>query len=534
MLVHTNSLSENTLRSAIAFEGGVSRRLALAYLAALASLPVVAQRANAARRIAFADNPFSVGVASGDPDSNSVLIWTRLAPKPFEPAGGMPPEAVEVHWRVAEDDAMKHVVAQGKAIATPQLGHSVHVEVAGLKPDRWYWYDFAAGDARSSVGRTRTMPAADVLPERLKFAFVSCQHYEQGLYTAYEQMAKDEPDLVCHLGDYIYEYKGADNRVRKHLGDEIKSLDDYRIRYSQYRSDPLLSGMHAASPWLVTFDDHEFDNNYANHISEEKDVDPVDFLLRRANAYQAYYEMMPLRAQSLPTGPDMRLYRGASFGRLADFHVLDTRQYRTDQPNGDKPSPLNEAAWDRDNTLLGVTQRNWLLGNLLKSTSTWNILAQQIMIAQVGFPNAQNELMYSMDQWCSALHERQKLLEFMADRRVPNPVVLTGDIHANWANDVRVDDHKPETPIVATEFVGTSISSGGNGVDKIKQHDGVMANNPGVHFFNAERGYVRCTVTPKLWTSDYVVCRDVTKPGGQIVVRETFVTEAGKPGIQKG
>lgn len=522
------------LRDAVRYEGGVSRRLFLTYGAALSSIPWLGRSAKAVGRPTFAANPFSLGVASGDPDHRGMVLWTRLAPKPFEPNGGMPPEAVEVQWQVAEDEAMKKVVASGTELATPQLGHSVHVELHQLKPDRWYWYRFQAGDATSPVGRTRTLPGPTTLPEQLKFAFTSCQNFEQGLFTAYEQMARDDVDLVVHLGDYIYEYAaGRNGKIRTHLGQEIESLGDYRIRLSQYRADPLLHGMHAQCPWIVTWDDHEFDNNCAGDISEEANIDPVDFLIRRANAYQAYYEMMPLRKRSIPSGPNLKLYRQASFGRLADFLVLDTRQYRTDQPNGDKKSPLNEAALYPTNSLLGVKQRNWLFRSLIASESKWNILAQQVMMGLVGFADGSDSLKYSMDQWPGCAAERRHLLRFLEERRVPNPVVLTGDIHSNWANELRIDDRNPETPVIATEFVGTSLTSGGNGVDQPKGVDKLLADNPFVKWHNRERGYVRCLVTPETWTSDYVVVDDVEKIGGKIFTRKSFVVEAGDPRIKR-
>ncbi|QDU64799.1 Alkaline phosphatase D precursor [Planctomycetes bacterium Pan216] len=519
------------IRDAVRHEGGVSRRLFLAYGTALASLPHLSRSTHAATAPRFPDDPFTLGVASGDPDSQSVVLWTRLAPKPLEPHGGMTPEPVGVGWEIAEDESLKKVVASGETVATPQLGHSVHVEVDGLKPDRWYWYRFRAGEAESPIGRTRTLPAPHASPDQLRFAFASCQHYEHGLYTAYDQMARDDVDLVFHLGDYIYEYAGKDNLVRKHVGGEITSLGDYRVRLSQYRADPLLHGMHAQCPWFVTWDDHEFDNNCANAISEEKGVDPADFLVRRANAYQAYYEMMPLRRRSLPRGPHMQLYRRAPFGRLADLMVLDTRQYRGDQPNGDVRSPLNDAALDRNNSMLGRRQRDWLHATLIGSKATWNVLAQQVMMGMVGFPK-EGTATYSMDQWPGYTHERMELMKFLADRQIPNPVILTGDIHSNWVNNLRVDDRQHDTDVVATEFVTTSISSGGNGVQQIRGQDLVLAGNPCVQFLNAERGYVRCTLTPTEWTSDYMVVDDITKPGGKVFPRASFVVEAGQPGAK--
>jgi len=512
---------------------GVSRRQWLAHAAALEAIPLLSRASFARERPAFPADPFTLGVASGDPDATSVVIWTRLAPRPLEPDGGMPPEAVAVAWEVAADDTFRRVVASGTALATPPLGHSVHVEVPGLAPDRWYWYRFRAGDAVSPVGRTRTFPEPGSLPASLRFAVTSCQNYEQGLFTAYEQMARDDLDLVCHLGDYIYEYEaGRNGTVRTHAGPEITSLGDYRVRHAQYRSDPLLHGMHAVCPWLVTWDDHEFDNNCAADVSEETGIHPDAFLERRANAYQAYYEAMPLRATCRPRGADMRIYRRARFGELADFLVLDTRQYRGDQPNGDRRSPLDGAALDPSQTLLGRDQRSWLYGELVTSTATWNVLAQQVMMGLVGFRQGDAPLGYSMDQWPGYAAERAALLRFLRDRRIANPVVLTGDIHSAWANELRVDDRQPEEPLVATEFVATSLSSGGNGPERPAGLDQILADNPGVRFHNGERGYIRCTVTPAAWRSDFMVVDDVLRPGGTTSPRAGFVVTAGSPRVE--
>lgn len=520
------------LREAVRHEGGITRRLFLSWGAALASLPSLSARASPTGvRPSFPADPFSVGVASGDPDDTSVVLWTRLAPKPLEEGGGLPPDPVDVRWEIAEDENLRDVVGQGTVVATPQLGHSVHVEARGLQPDRWYWYRFRAGDAVSPVGRTRTMPAPHARPDRLRFAFASCQHYEAGLYTAYKHMAADEPDLVFHLGDYIYEDPGRLLRPRRHVRRKLVSLEDFRIRHAQYRSDPLLHGMHARCPWVVTWDDHEFENNCAGPISERKGADPAAFLEMRANAYQAYYEMMPLRPRSLPHGPDMTIYRTINFGRLAGFQVLDTRQYRTDQPNGDRASDLNEEALDPHNSLLGAKQAGWMKAALLRSTARWNVLAQQVMMGMADVSRTADKK-YSMDQWPSAAFERMKLAAWMAERRVSNPVVLTGDIHSSWVNDIRVDDRKPETPVVATEFVGTSISSGGNGQANPKDLPDLLKRNPFVKFHNRQRGYVRCTVTPDLWRSDYVVVEDVLRPGAPAVVKGSFAVEHGRPGAR--
>ncbi|HMO87355.1 MAG TPA: alkaline phosphatase D family protein, partial [Lacipirellulaceae bacterium] len=341
----------------------------------------------------------------------------------------------------------------------------------------------------------------------------------------------EDLDLVVHLGDYIYEYGGEDGRVRKHAGGEIESLADYRIRHSQYKTDPHLQAMHARCPWLVTWDDHEVDNNYANDICEDERVDPAAFLARRANAYQAYYEHMPLRRRSLPRGPHLQLYRKFAWGRLAEFFGLDTRQHRSDQPNGDGRQPLNDAARSSANTMLGHAQRDWLQQGLLSSTGAWNVLAQQVMMAVVDQADGPDEL-FSMDSWSGYVQERDQLMRFLRQRRVANPVVLTGDIHTNWVNDPAPAARGEASPVPAPESVGTPIPSGGTGAANAPRRESLMAENPGVRFFNGQRGYVRCTVTKDRWQSDYQVVDQVTQPGGRVTTRASFVVESGQPGAQ--
>jgi alkaline phosphatase D len=479
--------------------------------------------------VKLSDSPFQLGVASGDPSPDGFVIWTRLAPRPLE-GGGMPAENVIVAWQVAEDEAMTKVVRRGTTTAVPQWAHCVHVEVEGLQADRWYWYQFQASGQASPVGRARTMPAADAMQSALRFAFASCQHYEQGLFTAYEHMAKEELDLVCHLGDYIYE--GATNQrgIRKHNSAETYSLNEYRNRYALYKTDPALRAAHAAFPWLVTWDDHEFDNNCAGAVSEEAGVSPEDFLKRRAVAYQAYYEHMPLRRRSLPKGPDMQLYRRVAFGKLAEFFVLDTRQYRSDQPCGDGNKPQCPRALDPKQTLLGDAQEKWLLEGLSSSAGRWNVLAQQVMMARID-RKAGEDVAYSMDQWPGYEMNRRRLLKFFHERKIRNPIVIAGDIHSNWANNLIADFDDLDSRVVASEFVGTSISSGGDGVDQPKDLERLLAENPFLRFHNAQRGYVRCHVTPSQWRSDYRVVEYVTRPGGKISTRASFVVEDQKPGL---
>ncbi|MBX3411729.1 MAG: alkaline phosphatase D family protein [Pirellulales bacterium] len=474
----------------------------------------------------LADHPFQLGVASGDPSSTGVVLWTRLAPKPLE-GGGMPDEAVEVSWQVADDEQMTKIVQEGKTPAVPDWGHSVHVEVDGLQPDRWYWYQFKVGNDTSPKGRTRTAPAVGTTPERLRFAFASCQHFESGLYTAYEHMVREPLDLVIHLGDYIYEGPGRDGGVRKHVGPKLDSLSDYRNRHAQYKTDPHLQAMHAAAPWLVTWDDHEVENNYADGISE-KGTTVENFLAQRARAYKAYYEHMPLRKSSLPEGPMMSLYRQVAFGDLANFWILDTRQYRSDQPCGDGGKDQCPEALDPSRTMLGAAQRQWLFEGLTSSPTNWNILAQQVMMARADRRPGE-ERIFAMDQWPGYEGDRRRVLKHFYDSKVKNPVVLTGDIHSSWANELIADFDDLDSAVVGTEFVGTSISSSGNGDPTPKYLPALYAENPFVKYHNQQRGYVSCQVTPQQWRTDYQGVDYTNKPGAPLVTRASFVVESGSP-----
>ena len=498
----------------------------------LAALPSLALRAGAQRsKPRFNTNPFTLGVASGDPEPDGFVLWTRLATEPLA-GGGLGDAEIDVRWEVAADEAFRRVVQSGTAVADPRLAHSVHVEVTGLAPDRWYWYRFAAGDDESGIGRARTMPEQDSSPSRLAFAFASCQHFETGYYTAYEHMARESPDLVFHLGDYIYEGT-ARPRVRGHQGGELRSLDDYRNRYALYRTDADLQAAHAACPWTVTWDDHEVDNNYAGDISEQPHVGRAPFLERRAAAYQAYYEHMPLRAAQVPRGASMLLYRRLTFGRLAQFAVLDTRQYRTDQPCGDRTKPPCAGMSDPQAALLGERQREWLFAALRGSAASWNVIPQQIMMGRVDRVPGE-DVAYSMDQWPGYDVPQKRLLRVLGESRVRNPVVLTGDIHSNWVNDLPADFDEPSSPIVATEFVGTSISSGGDGGPNSEYAEGVMRDNPFVKLHNAQRGYVSCELTPRLCSVRYRVLESVTRRGAPRETLAEFVVEEGRPGAQRG
>jgi len=478
----------------------------------------------------FADDPFSLGVASGDPWADSVVLWTRLAPDPLN-GGGMPAKNVPVKWEVAADERMQKVVASGTATATPQFGHSVHVEVRGLKPAQWYWYRFTVDAGSSPIGRTRTAPALNARNDRMNFAFASCQHYEYGFYTAYKHMAAEDLDLVVHLGDYIYEGAPADDRVRKHNSQEVKTAEMYRNRYALYKLDPLLKQAHANFPWAVVWDDHEVDNNYAGLIAEDN-APKDEFAKRRAAAYQVYYEHMPLRGSVLRAGNNVEIYRRLNFGTLASFSMLDTRQYRTDQPCGDGTKPACPESLDPKATIMGSAQEQWLMRGLRQSSARWNVIAQQVMIGALdAFPGPEQK--FPMDKWDGYAANRKRLLEFLRDRKPSNPVVITGDIHSNWVNDLKPEFYKETSPVVATEFVGTSITSAGDGADVRPTTATMLSENPHIKFYNGQRGYVRCSIQPDRWQTDYRVLASVSKPDEPISTRASFVVENGKAGARR-
>lgn len=484
----------------------------------------------------FPNTPFTLGVASGDPLPDGVVLWTKLAPEPaaVDGRGGMPDLSVPVSWQVADDPSFKRVVRAGGELAQPELGHSVHAEVSGLEPGREYWYRFRAGDQLSPIGRTKTAPAAGAALASMAFAFVSCQNYPAGYFSAYRHLAQEDLDVVLHLGDYIYEGSGQGTLGRGHLpATEIFSLSDYRIRHGQYRSDADLQAAHAAFPWMVTMDDHEVENNYAGAVSEvdkEPDQDPAVFLQRRAAAFQAYYEHMPLRIAQKPAGPDMQLFRRAQFGSLAQINMVDTRQYRSDQVCGGGRAIDCDDRYDTGRTMLGQAQEDWLLDGMQNSGTTWNIMGNQVFTMQVD-ATAGPEVGLGMDNWNGYAAARQRLYDGVRDRKVDNFVILTGDAHRSAASDLKINFDDQASQTIGTEFLGTSVTSGGDGRDLDATGSQWLAENPHLKFHNAQRGYVKCEVTPKTWRTDYKVVPYVTRPDAPITTNGTIYVEAGRPGI---
>lgn len=481
----------------------------------------------------FADEPFSLGVASGDPTPDGGVLWTRLAPRPLEPEGGNDGRRITVRWEVADDEQFTRIVARGTGTAAPELGYSIHIDVAGLQPDRWYVYRFIAGGVNSPTGRFRTTPAEGA-ETPLKLAVASCQHYEEGLFTAYQHLAAEEIDLVSHLGDYIYEGAGIRGRPRLHAGPEIQTLDDYRRRYALYKSDDLLRAAHERCPWVVVWDDHEVDNNYAD-LNGENNFESVEQMrARRAAAYQAWWEHMPVRVPRAQSWADLTIYRTTNWGRLARFWALDSRQYRWDQAcnDGNKRTPCGDWS-DPKRTLLGEAQEQWVINGLGASQSRWQVIAQQIALAPPDEPMKDGD-MAQMDNWAGYPAARDRLLAAIADRAPRRTVVLTGDIHNSWVYDVRRGFEQPQRPVVATEFVATSISSGGDGADNITRvNEAYLAARPSLKWANNRRGYFVCNITPTEWRTDYRTVPFVVRPGAPVQTASSWRVEHGRAGVQR-
>jgi alkaline phosphatase D len=531
------------LRPRLALSRRQALRQGLRLTAGLALQPLLAAPALAGGRLqpdapqALRSDPFRLGVAAGEPRPDGFVLWTRLAPDPLEPESGLVGD-VPIRCEIAEDPTMQRILRDEIAVAEAGFAHSVHLELTGLAPDRPYWYRFMTDGAVSPVGCARTAPAAGAPLKRLRFAFVSCANYEQGYFAAYRHLAEEAPDLVLFLGDYIYESIDRSAYAVRHHSDGVPAttLAGYRNRYAQYRLDPDLRAVHAAAPCLMTWDDHEVQNDYAGEWSQDFEA-PEAFLARRAAAYRAYYEHMPLSpTRSHPDGAAMRVYDAFGFGDLANIAMLDGRQYRSREacygpPNGG--GHVVTAAGcpeliDPTRSMLGRAQEDWLYGQMANSTARWNLIGQNVVMAAFLDGRAAPESHRWTDAWDGYPANRRRLIDHIASSRVANPVVLTGDNHAFWVNDLKRDFNDRHAPAIATEFVGTSITSFGPPYDLFMSK---MPDNPHVHYFESrKRGYVSVDLSPRQMTTRFRALSDAADPEATIGTLATFVVEAGRKG----
>ena len=482
-------------------------------------------------------NPFTLGVASGDPGPNNIVLWTRLAPEPADVAS-LGRRSIPVGWRVATDSRMRCVIARGTAVARPELAHSVHVEVDGLRSGQDYFYQFDMRDEESTVGHFRTAPAPHEFVRRLRFAFATCQDWPSGFYVAYRDMTQQDLDVVLHLGDYTYEYaiNGVTRRgipAPEGFGEETLDLRTYRLRHTLYKLDPDLQAAHAKFPFAVIWDDHEVANDYSGLAPEWGSPSP-EFAARRAAAYQAYYEHMPIRLDTArKPAPGLRIYRQFRFGRLAEFTMLDDRQYRTDNPCGDGESVRCQEALTGSYTMLGRDQERWLSRNFHEASARWNFIGQQLLIAELEhtLPEYPDER-YWNDAWDGYPLARQRMLQDVVQSELSNPVFLTGDWHSTFANDLKLDFKDPTSPTVAAEFVTPAITTGGDDTPYGPYYRPMIPHNPHIKYYEGDkRGYFMATVTPTHTQLDLRFMNTVENAAGTGATARTFIVENGRPGV---
>jgi alkaline phosphatase D len=467
---------------------------------------------------------FALGVASGQPRAQAVVLWTRLT-------GADLPAEVPVRWELSRNDAFSDIAARGTEIALEADAHSVHAEPSALEPGRWYWYRFEALGQRSRVGRTRTAPAADAAAT-LRFALASCQRYDHGHYAAWRHVAQADLDLVLFVGDYIYEYASLPTALRAHSGGTVRTLDDYRARYAQYKGDASLQAAHAALPWLTVWDDHEVENDYAGLQSQA--LQP-DFRARRSAAYRAYWEHMPFPKALKPSGVDLRIHGRTDWGALACIHALDDRQYRDPQAcpregrggaNTVRLRDCPELA-DPKRSLLGAAQERWLAEGW-DLQRPWNLLAQQTLMARFMWNSADPTVW--TDGWDGYAASRQRLLATVAERKVPGVVVLGGDVHAHYVADLKRDFDDARSPVLASEFCGTSIASRGAAQERVTE---ALRHNPHIHYGRSDRrGYVQCTLDAQTLQASLMAVDDATHPDSVVQVAARFVVDAKQPGAR--
>ncbi|OYX65423.1 MAG: hypothetical protein B7Y88_08440 [Sphingomonadales bacterium 32-64-17] len=483
----------------------------------------------------FARDPFALGVASGEPASDGFVIWTRLAPDPLAPAGGMPPQPAPVAWEVASDPQFRQIVQSGETLAEPAEAHSLHIEITGLLPHRPYWYRFHAGAATSDVGRAVTLPMPGARVDEVRIASTGCQDFEKGYYTALAHLAREDAlDAVYHYGDYIYEFgPRGEHPLRIHAGGETATLADYRQRYAQYKSDPDLRAAHAAAPFIVAFDDHEIDDNWASDIGKDHGATAA-FAARKAAAMQAWYEHMPVRP-ALRYGPTTQYFRRFDFGNLIAMHVLDTRSHRSKQLC-EPTIEQREAGWacsldyDPARTMLGEQQERWLDAGLA-GKQRWNFLAQQVKVMPFDArDDGESQPRFSTDNWNGYPFARERLVQSIARHAPGNVVIASGDMHQNLIGSVPSDLRDPTSAPIASEFLATSVSSGGTGSLRHSHQQQALDNNPNAILLNNQRGYHIHAITASSWTASVKVMDQIDTPDGRISELARFEVEHGRPG----
>ena len=502
--------------------------------AATLSFPALAQEQ---REIAAAGGRFQHGVASGDPLGDRLIIWTRITPRDLSLT-----QPIHLRWRVGTDASLRTVVSSGAADTSAERDFTVKVDVGGLTPGRTYYYAFDVDGEQSPVGRTRTFPAT---ADRMSFALVSCSNYPAGYFNAYATLAKrPELDVIVHVGDYIYEFADGEYGAGTGIGripnppHEAISLADYRTRYATYRTDPDLQEAHRLFPFIAVWDDHELANDaWANGaVNHNPEKGEGDWGTRKAAAYKAYLEWMPIRESS---EPGIHLYRTFRFGSLADLVMLDTRSLRDRQV----PSSNAAALADPKRTLMGSAQEAWLFDQVRASQragTSWTLLGQQVMFSPITLPGMRPT---NNDTWDGYPAQRERVLDFFERERIRNLVVLTGDAHSSWGFDIPRhpwNGYQPAsgTGSLAVELVTPAISSppppmftSSEGSDASAA---IRVALPHLKFLEgAHRGFVIVELTKQQMTADWLFSPDVRVRSDVTVAGASLVCDSGSAHLQR-
>lgn len=474
-------------------------------------------------------NPFTLGIASGDIDHASAVLWTRLAPDPDRADGGMTTSPVEVQWTLAATADLSQVIATGKAVARAELAHSVHVDIDGLAPGKEYWYQFSVGNFRSAIGRTKTLPDAENIPASLRFITTSCQNYSHGYFSAYQHMVDDKPDFLIHLGDYIYDTSFGET-FRQHETESMPvSLNDFRRRHALYKTDPDLQQAHAQIPFFVTIDNHD--------ALEDNDAGAS---ARRRAAYQAWYEHMPVRGYDSIGDNTFDMHRQINVGDLLQISLLDSRQFRDQRApcNGEYDRSYGfgnyrercDAVFDDDRSMLGASQEAWLYKRLENNEAAWNIIASPGPFLPFQYKPDDKDLRY-IGAWDAYPANRARLVNALDAAKTGHPLVLSGDVHTFWAIDGNLVPNVDER-IPVTEFITSSVSA--NWPEPLQKT--VMENleiNPQVRFHDPHhRGYFLHDVSSEHWLATARGVADAKVKPSVIVSLAQFEVTHGVQGFR--
>lgn len=472
--------------------------------------------------------PFYHGVASGDPLTDRVIIWTRVTPDDSV-------SSIDVSWEIAANDQFDPVLKKDSVTTSPDLDYTVKVDVDGLDPNTRYYYRFKAFDKISPAGKTRTLPKGSV--DSLKFAVVSCSNWQHGYFNAYDRIASKDVDVVLHLGDYIYEY-GANNARknvdRRHLPDhEIVTLNDYRTRYSQYHTDKGLRNMRQQHPIITIWDDHEVANNtYADGAQNHQPEVEGDFTARKAAAKRAYYEWLPIRESE-------QLYRTFTFGNLAELIMLDERQAGKTKPAEGISDPIYK---QDDRSMLGKDQLNWFETKLKNTSATWKVVGNQVMFSDFDRAAVNPDNPRNMDSWDGYPAEKYKIADIIKNNSLKNIIFLTGDTHASWAFEVMANAFRG-TPTrtyqpLAVEFGTTSISSSNSNEstsdDTVKYREQIyLKTNRHLKYVNQrDHGYLLLTLYDKKAKAEWYFVGTILQPDETETLAKTLQVNLNSNSLQ--